>query len=111
MAARKSRKAFKAALAMLGAEYDLSTQVANDLAKTIATNYQLRADADEQIESMGLICRAGKNGAPYQNPAVSIRVKISELIERQLARLEKYRIQTQVEPLTLDDEPASEGAS
>jgi hypothetical protein len=101
---KRSRTAFNNALAMLHSEYDLTSQVATDLARTIADNYQLRADADEQIESMGLICRGGRNGAPYQNPAVSIRVKLSELIERQLARMDRYKRQITVEPLTLDDD-------
>lgn len=91
---------------MLQSEYDLSSQVAQDLARVIADNYQLRADADAEIASMGLICRGGKNGAPYANPAVSIRTKVSELIERQLVRLEKFKRQVTVEPLTLDDQPA-----
>lgn len=89
---------------MLAREYDLSSEIAQDLARVIAVNYQLRHDADAEIRKMGLLCRAGTNGAPYANPAVSIRNKLSELIERQLDRLEKYKRQVTLEPLKLDDE-------
>jgi hypothetical protein len=91
MARAKKNAAELEALAMLTRNYDISSDVALYLVKQVARNYQIIADADKDIAAVGLIARGGKNGAPYQNPSVAIRHKTSELIERQMVRLEQFK--------------------